>query len=47
MITIGRVVSVDGPRTDVADIITYTYNTCTTGQGAANWPVKPMRWAKP
>ncbi len=27
----GRVLTVDGPRTDVADVTTYTYYTCTTG----------------
>jgi RHS repeat-associated protein len=27
----GRVMTVDGPRTDVSDISTYTYFTCTTG----------------
>src|SRR5262249_16904095 len=27
----GRVLTVDGPRTDVADVSTYTYYTCTTG----------------
>jgi RHS repeat-associated protein len=27
----GQVLTVDGPRTDVADVITYTYSTCTTG----------------
>ena len=29
----GRVLNADGPRTDVADTITYTYNTCTSGAG--------------
>ncbi|HEV7606569.1 MAG TPA: RHS repeat-associated core domain-containing protein [Steroidobacteraceae bacterium] len=27
----GRMLTEDGPRTDVADITTYTYHTCTTG----------------
>jgi RHS repeat-associated protein len=27
----GRVLSYDGPRTDVADVTTYSYYTCTTG----------------
>ena len=27
----GRVLTADGPRTDVADVTTYTYYTCTTG----------------
>lgn len=27
----GRVLTEDGPRTDVADVTTYTYYTCTTG----------------
>jgi RHS repeat-associated protein len=27
----GQVLTVDGPRTDVSDITTYTYYTCTTG----------------
>jgi YD repeat-containing protein len=27
----GRVLTVDGPRTDVSDVTTYTYYTCTTG----------------
>jgi YD repeat-containing protein len=27
----GRVLTVDGPRTDVSDITTYTYYTCATG----------------
>jgi RHS repeat-associated protein len=27
----GRVLTEDGPRTDVADLTTYTYYTCTTG----------------
>jgi RHS repeat-associated protein len=29
--SIGQVLTVDGPRTDVADVTTYTYYTCTTG----------------
>ena len=29
----GQVTSIDGPRTDVADITTLAYNTCTTGGG--------------
>src|SRR5262249_27964877 len=27
----GRIQTIDGPRTDVNDITTYTYYTCTTG----------------
>src|SRR5262249_38803818 len=27
----GRVLSADGPRTDVSDVTTYTYYSCTTG----------------
>jgi RHS repeat-associated protein len=27
----GQVLTIDGPRTDVSDITTYTYYTCTTG----------------
>jgi RHS repeat-associated protein len=27
----GQVLTVDGPRTDVSDVTTYTYYTCTTG----------------
>ena len=27
----GRVLTVDGPRTDVSDVTTYSYYTCTTG----------------
>jgi RHS repeat-associated protein len=27
----GQVLTEDGPRTDVSDVTTYTYNTCTTG----------------
>ncbi|MFL6606406.1 MAG: RHS repeat-associated core domain-containing protein, partial [Steroidobacteraceae bacterium] len=27
----GRVLTADGPRTDVSDVTTYTYYTCTTG----------------
>ncbi|HKQ14712.1 MAG TPA: DUF6531 domain-containing protein [Steroidobacteraceae bacterium] len=27
----GRVLTINGPRTDVADVTTYTYYTCTTG----------------
>ena len=29
----GRVLTEDGPRTDVQDVTTYTYNDCTTGGG--------------
>src|SRR5262249_42770229 len=29
--TYGRVLTVDGPRSDVSDLTTYTYYTCTTG----------------
>jgi YD repeat-containing protein len=29
--TYGRVLTADGPRTDVSDVTTYTYYTCTTG----------------
>jgi RHS repeat-associated protein len=31
--TFGQVLTADGPRTDVPDITTYTYNICTTGYG--------------
>lgn len=29
--TYGRLLTTDGPRTDVSDVTTYTYYTCTTG----------------
>ena len=29
----GQVLTADGPRTDVSDVTTYTYNNCTTGYG--------------
>jgi RHS repeat-associated protein len=29
----GQVLTEDGPRTDVSDVTTYTYNTCTSGNG--------------
>jgi RHS repeat-associated protein len=29
--SVGQVLTADGPRTDVADVTTYTYYTCTTG----------------
>jgi RHS repeat-associated protein len=29
--TYGRMLTADGPRTDVSDVTTYTYYTCTTG----------------
>ncbi len=30
---VGQVLTADGPRTDLNDVTTYTYNTCTTGAG--------------
>jgi RHS repeat-associated protein len=30
--SVGQVLTEDGPRTDVADVTTYTYYNCTTGQ---------------
>jgi RHS repeat-associated protein len=29
--SVGRVLTADGPRTDVSDVTTYTYHTCATG----------------
>ena len=29
----GQVIQIDGPRTDVSDMTTFTYNDCTTGGG--------------
>ena len=29
----GRVLSMNGPRTDISDVTTFTYNSCSTGQG--------------
>lgn len=38
--TSGQVISIDGPRTDVADVTTLDYNTCTTGGGCGQlWRV--------
>lgn len=31
--TLGQVTGLDGPRTDVRDVTTFTYNTCTAGGG--------------
>lgn len=31
--SIGQVLTVDGPRTDVSDVTTYTYNACASGGG--------------
>jgi RHS repeat-associated protein len=32
----GQVLTVNGPRTDVSDVTTYTYYTCTTGNACGN-----------
>jgi RHS repeat-associated protein len=31
--SVGQVMTIDGPRTDVNDVVTFTYNSCTSGGG--------------